>query len=99
MEPWKIHGSRHVYENRWVTLDLVDVEPPGVEHHVVQLFPVAITAVIDDQDRVLMLWRHHFVPKQWGWDLPGGIVDAGEDAAVTAAHETEEETGWRPGPV
>ncbi len=102
LEPWKIHGSRHVYENRWVTLDLVDVEPPGVdrfEHHVVRLFRVAITAVIDDQDRVLMLWRYRFVPQQWGWELPGGIVDAGEDAATTAARETEEETGWRPGPV
>ena len=57
LEPWKIHGSRHVYENPWVSLDLVDVEPPGVErfeHHVVRLFRVAITAVIDDQDRVLM---------------------------------------------
>ncbi|MET8297880.1 NUDIX domain-containing protein [Streptomyces sp. NPDC005180] len=102
MEPWKIHGSRHVYENRWVNLDLVDVEPPGVErfeHHVVRLFRVAITAVVDDQDRVLMLWRYRFVPEQWGWELPGGIVDAGEDAAVTAARETEEETGWRPAAV
>ncbi|MFF7810829.1 NUDIX domain-containing protein [Streptomyces sp. NPDC007945] len=102
LEPWKIHGSRHVYENPWVNLDLVDVEPPGVErfeHHVVRLFRVAITAVIDDQDRVLMLWRYRFVPQQWGWELPGGIVDAGEDAATTAARETEEETGWRPGPV
>lgn len=101
-EPWKIHGSRPVYENPWVTLDLVDVEPPGVErfeHHVVRLFRVAITAVIDEQDRVLMLWRYRFVPQQWGWELPGGIVDAGEDAAATAVRETEEETGWCPGPV
>ncbi|MGA5067587.1 NUDIX domain-containing protein [Streptomyces exfoliatus] len=101
-EPWKIHGSRPVYENRWVNLELVDVEPPGVdrfEHHVVRLFRVAVTAVVDDQDRVLMLWRYRFVPQQWGWELPGGIVDAGEDAAATAARETEEETGWRPGPV
>ncbi|MEV7613962.1 NUDIX domain-containing protein [Streptomyces sp. NPDC089799] len=99
-EPWKVHGSRSVYENRWVNLDLVDVEPPGVErfeHHVVRLFRVAVTAVIDDQDRVLMLWRYRFVPQQWGWELPGGIVDEGEDAAATAARETEEETGWRPG--
>ncbi|UQX00896.1 GntR family transcriptional regulator [Streptomyces sp. RerS4] len=99
MESWKIHGSRRIYENRWVNLDLVDVEPPGVErfeHHVVRLFRVAITAVVDEQDRVLMLWRYRFVPEQWGWELPGGIVDAGEDAAVTAARETEEETGWRP---
>ncbi|MEV7107397.1 NUDIX domain-containing protein [Streptomyces atroolivaceus] len=101
-ESWTIHGSRPVYENHWVTLDLVDVEPPGVkrfEHHVVRLFRVAITAVVDEQDRVLMLWRYRFVPQQWGWELPGGIVDSGEDAAVTAVRETEEETGWRPGPV
>ncbi|MET9806586.1 NUDIX domain-containing protein [Streptomyces halstedii] len=101
-EPWKIYGSRPVYENPWVHLDLVDVEPPGVdrfEHHVVRLFPVAVTAVIDEQDRVLMLWRYRFVPQQWGWELPGGILDPGEDAAATAVRETEEETGWRPGPV
>ncbi|MEU9199465.1 NUDIX domain-containing protein [Streptomyces sp. NPDC048332] len=99
---WKIHGSRAVYENPWVHLDLVDVEPPGVkrfEHHVVRLFRVAITAVIDEHDRVLMLWRYRFVPQQWGWELPGGIVESGEDAAVTAVREAEEETGWRPGPV
>ncbi|MFD3974671.1 NUDIX domain-containing protein [Streptomyces cyaneofuscatus] len=101
-EPWKIHGSRPVYENRWVHLDLVDVEPPGVprfEHHVVRLFHVAITVVVDEQDRVLMMFRYRFVPKQWGWELPGGIVDPGEDPAATAVRETEEETGWRPGPV
>ncbi|MFW3474571.1 NUDIX domain-containing protein [Streptomyces microflavus] len=99
---WKIYGNRRVYENRWVNLDLVDVEPPGVErfeHHVVRLHHVAITAVVDDQSRVLMLWRYRFVPQQWGWELPGGIVDAGEDPAATAVRETEEETGWRPAKV
>ncbi|MFE5029960.1 GntR family transcriptional regulator [Streptomyces sp. NPDC056656] len=99
LEPWKIHGERTVYDNRWVKLTLVDVEPPGVdrfEHHVVRLHHVAITAVIDDQDRVLMLWRYRFVPDQWGWELPGGIVDDGEEPSVTALREFEEETGWRP---
>lgn len=97
--PWKIHGARTIYDNRWVTLDLVDVEPPGVErfeHHVVRLQHVAISAVLDDQDRVLMLWRYRFVPQRSGWELPGGIVDAGETADVTARREVEEETGWRP---
>ncbi|MCX4551360.1 MULTISPECIES: NUDIX domain-containing protein [unclassified Streptomyces] len=99
LESWRIHGERTVYDNRWVKLDLVDVEPPGVErfeHHVVRLHHVAITVVIDDQDRVLMMWRYRFVPDRWGWELPGGIVEDGEDACVTATREVEEETGWRP---
>ncbi|WP_405434971.1 NUDIX domain-containing protein [Streptomyces anulatus] len=99
VEPWRIHGERDVYDNRWVKLQLWDVEPPGVErfeHHVVKLHHVAITAVVDDQDRVLMMWRYRFVPKQFGWELPGGIVDEGEDPSDTALRETVEETGWRP---
>ncbi|GAA0960961.1 hypothetical protein GCM10009575_094880 [Streptomyces rhizosphaericus] len=98
LEPWRIHGERTVYDNRWVKLDLWDVEPPGVErfeHHVVKLHHVAVVAVLDDQDRVLMMWRYRFVPQQFGWELPGGIVDEGESPAAAAVREVEEETGWR----
>ncbi|MGC0314629.1 8-oxo-dGTP pyrophosphatase MutT (NUDIX family) [Kitasatospora acidiphila] len=99
LRPWKIHGDRVLYDNPWVQLALVDVEPPGVprfEHHVVRLKRVAIAAVLDAEDRVLMLWRYRFVPQAWGWELPGGIVDPGEDGSQAAQREVEEETGWRP---
>lgn len=77
----KVHGERTVYDNEWVRLTLVDVEPPDgrrFEHHVVRLHTVAFAAVLDDADRVLMLWRHRFATDEWGWELPGGIVDPGE---------------------
>jgi len=98
--PWRIHGERTLYDNRWVRLTLVDVEPPGMErfeHHVVHLHRVAVAAVVDDANRVLMLRRYRFVPDTWGWELPGGIIEPSEDGAKTAVREVEEETGWRPG--
>jgi 8-oxo-dGTP pyrophosphatase MutT (NUDIX family) len=95
----RVFGERTLYDNKWVKLVQLDIQPPDGRrwwYHVVRLSRVAIAAVIDDQARVLMLRRHRFVTDSFGWELPGGIVDAGEDAAAAAARETEEETGWRP---
>lgn len=95
----KVFGERTIYDNRWVRLTLMDIEPPDghrFEYHVVRLARVAIAAVVNDADEVLMMWRHRFAVDQWGWELPGGIVDPDEDGAAAAAREVEEETGWRP---
>jgi 8-oxo-dGTP pyrophosphatase MutT (NUDIX family) len=95
---WLVHGERSLYDSPWLRLSLADVELPDghrLEHHVVRLKRAAIAAVVDG-NRVLMMWRHRFVPDRWGWELPGGLVEDGEDPMVTAAREVEEETGWRP---
>jgi 8-oxo-dGDP phosphatase len=95
----KVFGERTVYDNPWVRLTLVDIEPPDgnrFEHHVVRLQTVVLTLVLDAADRVLMLWRHRFATDQWGWELPGGIMESGEDPAECASREVLEETGWRP---
>jgi 8-oxo-dGDP phosphatase len=95
---WRIFDERTIYDNPWVRLVQVDVQPPGGQrfwHHVVRLQTVAVAAVIKD-DRVLMLLRHRFATDETGWELPGGIVGPGETAAEAAVRETEEETGWRP---
>jgi 8-oxo-dGTP pyrophosphatase MutT (NUDIX family) len=55
---------------------------------------------VHDPDRgVLLLWRHRFITDTWGWEIPAGRVDDGEDPAEGAAREVLEETGWRPGPL
>lgn len=98
---WMIHGRRAVYESSWLSLDLVDVELPDgrrFEQHVVRMArPVAAAVVVDDRDRVLLMWRHRYVTDTWGWEIPAGRVEEGESPAEAAVRETEEETGWRPG--
>jgi 8-oxo-dGTP pyrophosphatase MutT (NUDIX family) len=99
---WIVHGERTVYESPWVSVALADVEVPGgerFEHHVVRMPGEASAAVVRDQDRVLLIHRHRFITDTWGWEIPAGRVEAGEDPMVAAERETLEETGWRPGPL
>ncbi|MFF7647101.1 NUDIX domain-containing protein [Streptomyces canus] len=80
-----------------MTLQLVTVEPPGrerYEHHVVRFAPVAATVLLNDQDEVLLMWRHRFTTDTWNWEIPSGIVEPSEGLAEAAAREVMEETGY-----
>ena len=98
---WIVHGERPLYQSPWVNLHLVDVEVPGgprFDHHAIRMpAPAAGTVVVDPERGVLLLYRHRFITDSWGWEIPAGRIEAGETAAATAARETLEETGWRPG--
>lgn len=101
MTRWAVHGERWLYESDWMTLALVDVEPPGAprfEHHVLRMpRPAAGTVVWDEGTRrVLLLWRHRFITDRWGWEIPAGMVDDGETPEEAAVREAVEEAGWRP---
>jgi 8-oxo-dGTP pyrophosphatase MutT (NUDIX family) len=100
---WTVHGERSVYESDWMSMRLVDVEVPGherFEHHVVRFpRPAAGTVLVDDSQRVLLLWRHRFTTDTWGWELPAGGVDPGESLEEAAQRELVEEAGWRAGRV
>ena len=96
---WTIHGERVVDDTRRAVLSIADVElPDGVrfEQYVLRIPAAAMVIVLDDDERVLMMWRHRFIVDRWVWELPGGYLDAAEDSMTCAAREVEEETGWRP---
>lgn len=97
---WTVHAEHALHETPWVRLRSLDVEQPDgtrADYHVVRLRDVAVTAAVDADRRVLMMWRHRFVTDTWAWELPMGLVEDGETPATAAARELEEETGWRPG--
>lgn len=95
---WIVHGSRRVYASSWVNVDLDDVEVPGgrrFDHHVLRFSRASVGAVVLDADRVLLLWRHRFTTDTWGWEIPAGWVDPGENSAEAIRREVMEETGYR----
>ncbi|SNT14235.1 ADP-ribose pyrophosphatase YjhB, NUDIX family [Actinomadura meyerae] len=97
---WTIHGERLVDENRHIRLSVASVELPNGTHfdqYVIRLPRCVMTAVLDETgENILLIWRHRFILDRWDWEVPGGYADPGEDPAVTAVREAEEETGWRP---
>ena len=97
---WVVHSERLVDDTPHVRVSLADVElPDGVRfsQYVFRMRRCAMTVVLDDPgERVLLMRRHRFIVDRWVWELPGGYVDDGEDPAVAAVREVEEETGWRP---
>lgn len=86
-----------------MTLRIDDVEKPDGSHteHEVVRGPDAAGMVVIHPDRgVLMIWRHRFLPDTWGWEIPGGAIDPGEEPEDAARRECLEETGWKvSGPI
>ncbi|MDB4872912.1 MAG: hydrolase [Gemmatimonadales bacterium] len=99
---WIVHSEEPLYRDEWLDIRLADVEISGgrhLSHRLIRTPPGAGAVVVDEERRVLLIWRHRFITDSWGWEIPIGKIDEGEEPAHAAAREVEEETGWRPGPM
>lgn len=100
---WRNLGEQPVVETPWFRLRRARVELPGgrqLDHYLLRLPPLTMTAMLDGEDRVLLLWRHRFIPDSWGWELPSGIAELDADRAdlaglaATASRQALAESGW-----
>ena len=102
--PWVRRKRRTVYENAWVTVWHDEVtRPDGLPgiYGLVHFANLAVgVAVLDDDDRLLLVGQHRYALDAMSWEIPEGGVPPGESPLEGAARELREETGveaadWR----
>jgi 8-oxo-dGTP pyrophosphatase MutT (NUDIX family) len=98
IEPWPLVGRRVLLENRIFRVrEDTRREPGAAREHPFWVLEAAdwcnIVAVTAAGELVLgEQWRHGH--EAVSLEIPGGIVDPGEEPAVAAARELSEETGF-----
>lgn len=93
----RIRARRTTKVSPWVELVEREVEfrpdaPPEIYHALALGDYVAIVARTPD-GRIPIVRQYRPAIEAFSWELPAGLVDPGEDPAVTAARELREETG------
>jgi ADP-ribose pyrophosphatase len=70
-----------------------------VDTEVVRHSPAVVLLAMPDAEHVILARQYRYVVDREMWELPAGSVDPGEDPAVAAARECEEEIALVPGGI
>lgn len=75
--------------------------PDGSESDwdVVEIGDTVTVVAFTPDDRVVLFDQYRVGPQRILGELPGGLIDDGEDAEAAGVRELREETGYRPGAV
>ena len=95
--PWKITGSKNVYENNWIKVTEFDVINPaggkGIYGKVHFKNRALGIVAMDEEDNIYLVGQYRFVLDQYSWEIPEGGGPLDEDPLEAAKRELEEETG------
>ncbi len=98
MRPWKVLSETPVITDHWLGVSAVRTElPNGMvldPYYVVHEKEWAHICAFDEAGRVVLVRQYRYPAMIASLELPGGIIDAGEDALEAARRELLEETGY-----
>ncbi len=103
MNVWERLETRTIHETPILTLEEVQLARPGREEPVrfVQLrCPDWVNVIpLTEDGRVILIRQYRSGTHEVTLEIPGGMVDPGEDPVTSAGRELTEETGWVAGSV
>lgn len=96
LNPWRVLGSRPVYENDWISVREDEVVrpdgAPGI-YGVVHYKNTAVGVLPVEDGHVYLVGQYRYPLERYSWEIPEGGCPEGEDPLQAARRELKEETG------
>jgi 8-oxo-dGTP pyrophosphatase MutT (NUDIX family) len=98
--PWQTLDSKPVYRSRWagITVDTVQL-PNGVVYEYTRIERAGVGVGVigfNDAGQLLLEREYRHGVGEVVWQVPGGLINEGEDLQAAGLRELREETGYAP---
>ncbi len=97
MKPWRRISSRSLVDDRWCRLraDRCELSDGRIidPYYVLEEHDWAHIVAVDPQGRICLVEQYRHGAGVFCWELPGGVIDPGENPLEAAQRELREETG------
>lgn len=98
MKPQRLSRTA-IYENPWVNLYVDKVRFPDgrivEKHHVLDFEKEAVAVLVENaQGQILLVHAYRYVTDTIEWEVPAGVLEAGESILEAAEREVWEESGY-----